>query len=259
MPLSLQKPKLLPPRILIYGEPKKGKSTFGYQAPNPVFIQTEDGLEAMPEANAFPVAKDWDEVVGYFAELYNEDHGYNTLVIDSLDWLETLIHNKICKEKGVKAIGDIGYGAGYSEALSYFREYISMINQLREHKNMMILQIAHSQITDYKSPDSEAYSKHTIKMHKNAAAYVKERSDLIIFVNTILSTKSEESFGNKRKIALGGDQRVLYTHDKNNNESGTRFHNMPQEIPFDKEGKYWGVIMQSIPFFNQNQKDKNDG
>ncbi|QDP62923.1 MAG: hypothetical protein Unbinned5081contig1002_28 [Prokaryotic dsDNA virus sp.] len=255
MTLSLEKRKPLPPRILIYGEPKKGKSTFGYQAPNPVFIQTEDGLEAMPDANAFPVAKTWEEVIKYMAELYNEDHDFNTLVVDSLDWLETLIHNKICQEKHVKAIADIPYGAGYNAALAYWREYISMINQLREHKNMMIVQIAHSQIADYKSPDAEAYSKHCIKMHKSASAYIKERSDVIIFVNTLLATKSEDNFGSKRRIALGGDERVLYTHDKNNNESGTRYHNMPQEIPFDKEGKYWSAIFDAIPFFNQTKKE----
>lgn len=253
MALSLQKTKLLPPRILIYGEPKKGKSTFGFQAPNPVFIQTEDGLEGMPDAKAFPIAKTYEDVINYMAELYNEDHEFNTLVIDSLDWLEVLIHNKICQEKKVKSIADIGYGAGYSAALVYWREYVDMINQLREHKNMMIVQIAHSQIADYKSPDAEAYSKHMIKMHKGAAAYVKERSDIIIFVNTLLATKSEENFGVKRKIAIGGDERVLYTHDKNNNESGTRYHGMPQEIPFDKEGNYWNMIMSSIPFFNQEK------
>ncbi len=253
MTLSLQKTKLLPPRILIYGEPKKGKSTFGFQAPNPVFIQTEDGLEGMPNAKAFPIATSFEDVIKYMAELYNEEHEFNTLVVDSLDWLETLIHNKICDEKRVKSIADIGYGAGYTAALAYWREYISMINQLREHKNMMIVQIAHSQIADYKSPEAEAYSKHVIKMHKGAAAYIKERSDIIIFVNTLLATKTEENFGVKRKIALGGDERVLFTHDKNNNESGTRYHNMPQEIPFDKEGQYWNTIMASIPFFNNNQ------
>lgn len=253
MSLSLQPTKLLPPRILIYGEPKKGKSTFGFQAPTPVFIQTEDGLEGMPDAKSFPVAKTYQDVINSMAELYNEKHDFNTLVIDSLDWLETLIHNKICEEKRVKSIADVGYGAGYVAALGYWREYVDMINQLREHRNMMIVQIAHSQIADYKSPDAEVYSKHIIKMHKGAAAYIKERSDMIIFVNTLLSTKTEENFGVKRKIALGGDERVLYTHDKNNNEAGTRYHGVPQEIPFDKEGNYWNVIMSAIPFFNQEK------
>ena len=108
MALSLQPIKLLPPRILIYGEPKKGKTTIGYQAPNPVFIQTEDGLQAMPAANAFPVAQSYEDVVKYMAELYNEEHNFNTLVVDSMDWLEVLIHKKV-EEIYRKNIADIGY------------------------------------------------------------------------------------------------------------------------------------------------------
>ena len=33
-----------PPRIMIYGSEGVGKSTFAALAPNPVFVQTEDGL-----------------------------------------------------------------------------------------------------------------------------------------------------------------------------------------------------------------------
>ena len=34
----------LPPRIMEYGVEGVGKSTFGASAPNPIFVQTEDGL-----------------------------------------------------------------------------------------------------------------------------------------------------------------------------------------------------------------------
>ena len=34
----------LPRRVMLYGVHGIGKSTFGAMAPNPMFIQTEDGL-----------------------------------------------------------------------------------------------------------------------------------------------------------------------------------------------------------------------
>lgn len=251
MTLPVQSPRLLPPRILIYGEQKKGKSTFAFQAPNPIFIQTEDGLEGIPEAKTLPIATSYEDVIRYMAGIYNDPHEFNTLVIDSLDWLEVLIHNKV-EAIYKKPIADIGYQAGYKKALDFWREYISMINQIREHRNMMIVQIAHSRISDYKSPDSESYNKHVIKMHKDSAAYIKERSDMIIFVDSVLATKTEEGFKKGgRKIALGGGERSLYLQDKNTNEAGTRYRDLPDEIPFDREGNYWKTIMSAIPFFNQ--------
>ena len=34
-----------PPRLLVYGTEGIGKSTFAAQAPHPIFVQTEDGLD----------------------------------------------------------------------------------------------------------------------------------------------------------------------------------------------------------------------
>ena len=44
-----------PPRIMIYGAEGVGKSTFAASAPNPVFIQTEDGLGEI-DCCKFPLA-----------------------------------------------------------------------------------------------------------------------------------------------------------------------------------------------------------
>ena len=45
-----------PPRIMVYGQEGVGKSTFGASAPDPVFIQTEDGLGEIDTCK-FPLAQ----------------------------------------------------------------------------------------------------------------------------------------------------------------------------------------------------------
>ena len=76
----------LPPRLVLYGTEGIGKSTFGSQCPAPVFIQTEDGLAEI-DCDKFPLATSFDDIVGYVNSLLNEPHEYQTVVIDSLDWL----------------------------------------------------------------------------------------------------------------------------------------------------------------------------
>ena len=44
-----------PPRVLLYGVEGIGKSTFGSEAPKPIFIQTEDGLDEI-DCDRFPLA-----------------------------------------------------------------------------------------------------------------------------------------------------------------------------------------------------------
>ena len=47
-----------PPRVLLYGVEGIGKSTFGSQAPKPIFIQTEDGLDEI-ECDRFPIGREF--------------------------------------------------------------------------------------------------------------------------------------------------------------------------------------------------------
>jgi hypothetical protein len=68
-----------PPRILCYGIEGVGKSTFASQAPKPVFIQCEDGLDEL-DVDKFPLATKYDDVLSALAELRQESHEYETVV-----------------------------------------------------------------------------------------------------------------------------------------------------------------------------------
>ncbi len=94
---SLAKNSPKAPRVIIYGEAGCGKTTFGACAPSPVFIQTEDGLGNL-DATAFPLATSFDDVMAALQSLYTEDHAFQTLVVDSLDWLEPLVWAKVCTD-----------------------------------------------------------------------------------------------------------------------------------------------------------------
>ena len=80
-----------PPRILIYGTEGIGKSTTASQAPKPIFIATEDGLDQI-DCDSFPLARRFDEVMSALSALYTEKHDYQSVVIDSLDWVRLTYH-----------------------------------------------------------------------------------------------------------------------------------------------------------------------
>lgn len=83
-------PKPAPRRVLLYGIHGVGKSTFASRAPNPIFIQTEDGLGDV-DCVRLPLATTFDDAMKALMELYADDHPYQSLVVDSMDWLEFLI------------------------------------------------------------------------------------------------------------------------------------------------------------------------
>ena len=94
-------------RVIIYGESGLGKTTFATSAPNPIVIQTEDGLGQI-DVSCFPLAESYIDVMKALDALVNESHDFKTVVIDSLDWLETLIWKQVCTDNKVSSIEKIG-------------------------------------------------------------------------------------------------------------------------------------------------------
>lgn len=253
---NIQKTGGKPPRILIYGPQKIGKSTFGAMADKPIFIQAEDGLDAL-NVDAFPLSDTYNSVMENLTSLATQQHNYKTLVVDSLDHLEPLIWKHLCKEHGVKTIEEVlkGYGKGYVLALDIWREYLAALDYLRDEKNMTIVQIAHAHIKKFESPITDSYDKYEIKLHKLAAGLLAEKSDIILFANYYVGiTKEAESSrqkdDDKRKRAVGSGERILYTEERPAFIAGNRY-SLPPEIQFDHQGQYWNIIAQHVPYYNQ--------
>jgi hypothetical protein len=136
-----------PPRTLVYGPHKIGKSTFASCAPKPIFLITEDGQDAI-DAEAFPLCKSWDDLLEQVGALYQEKHGYQTVVLDSGDWAERLLHKHICAKEDVNSIEKVGkgFGKGYVRAAELFTELLDGLNALRTERGMGVVILCHTKI-----------------------------------------------------------------------------------------------------------------
>ena len=182
----------------------------------PVFLLTEDGLGTL-DVPHFPLARTFDEVMQALAFLYTEEHAFRTLVVDHIvDWLEPLVHSRVCKDQGWNSIEDAGYGKGYVHALDLWRQYIEGLNALRDDKGMTVIQIAHTDIKRFDSPRVPGpYDRYVIKLHTKASALLQEHSDVVLFANYRISTvKSDVGFNKKVTRALGSGERLLHTAER---------------------------------------------
>lgn len=247
-----------PPRILLYGVEGIGKSTFGSQAPKPIFIQTEDGLDEI-ECDKFPLATSYDDVTAALAELRSQQHDYETVVVDSMDWLERLVWDKLCAESGVNSIEKVdgGYARGYTLALAYWREVIDHLNALRNQRGMVVLLIAHSKVERFEDPESSPYDRYSPRLHKHAAALVSEWCDAVLFATRKIRTQSEDTgFNRKRTVAhavgKAGGERVLRCVGGPSCVAKNRF-GITDELPLS-----WAAFIQALST-NQNQGTQTDG
>ncbi len=226
----------LPPRLVLYGTEGVGKSTFGSQAPSPIFIQTEDGLSEIA-CDKFPVATTFDEVITALTALHAEQHEYQSVVIDSLDWLERLIFDDLCRQFNVTSIEKVdgGYAKGYTHALAHWRQLLGLLNRLRIERGMLVIGIAHAKIEKFEDPEATGYDRYSPRLHKHACGLVCEWADAVLFATRKIRVQSEDAgFNRKRGIAhaLGkdGGERVLRTIGGPSCVAKNRF-SLPEELP----------------------------
>ena len=201
--------KILPPRIMLYGPHGLGKTTFGASAPKPVFVLTEDGLGQL-DVPHFPVAENLTAVLEALKTLEG-DHSYQTCVLDSLDWLDTLIWKDIEKKFDAK---DLAYGKGAVIAADYWRTILNLLNKLRT-KGMLTILLAHSEIKRFDSPEVEPYDRFQPKLQARSSAIVMEWADVVLFANyKTVVTSSEIGFNQSVKRGVSTGERLMYTSER---------------------------------------------
>lgn len=202
-------------KILIYGPPGLGKTTFGGTFPAPVLLRAEDGASAL-DIPTFPkLVESVADLEAAFRGLYEGEHPFQTLILDSLDWLEPIIWRATCARLGVESIEKPGYGKGYVEADTDWRWLVGWLDALRNQRNMNIVLVAHSEVKRVEPPDSDPYDRYQIKLHKRAWALWQEWVDMLLFTNyerRILKSKS--ATGDERTRAEGTGDRVIYTDER---------------------------------------------
>jgi hypothetical protein len=198
----------LPPRICIYGAHGIGKSTLASQFPNPIFISTEDGIDAL-EVTSFPKAETLEGVVENVKTLIKEDHGFRTVVIDSVDWLiEPLIMQNV---EGSHEAKDLAYGKGQMLVAEEFREILQGLDVLRRKRGMNVVLLAHASVVRYEDPRTEPYDRYQPKIPNRCNALLQEWVDVLAFAAfKVIIRKSDVGFNNTVSRGVTTGERLLH-------------------------------------------------
>jgi hypothetical protein len=242
---------------MIYGTEGIGKSSTAAQAPNAIFIPTEDGLDQIDCARFTfdgPCATRLSEVTDALTALIRESHDYHTVVIDSADWLERLVWDVLCEQYNVSNIEKVdgGYARGYTHAMTYWRRMLDDLDLLRNERGMAVILLAHAKVEKFDDPEASAYDRYSPRLHKHVTALLTEWVDAVLFATRKVITKTEDAgFNRKRTIASGlgsdGGDRVLRTVGSPACVAKNRF-NLPAELPLS-----WSALMDAMASQTTNE------
>ena len=203
---------VLPPRFLLYGPPGIGKSTYAARGPSPVFLLTEDGLGLL-DVPSFPLVRSYKEMTEYLEFLLEDPHDYQSVVIDSASGLDALIVESILRDSGAKNLGAVGaYGAGYILQADRWAEVIRLLDRLRTERNMLVLIIAHAELSTAEDAQYGTYDRWAPRIPKRALASVIEWCDIVAFATRRMYLNSVDK--GRRTVAAGvgpdGGERIMH-------------------------------------------------
>lgn len=214
--------------ILLYGTDGVGKTSWAAQAPSPIFLGSEDGSNNLDVAR-FPAPKSWKDIEVAVGELLTAKHDYQTLVLDSADWIEPLLHQEICTRHNAKSIelAAGGYGKGYVEAVTEWQKLVKSLVRLRDEKKMNIIIIAHSEVVKFADPYTQTeYDRYQLKLYKKSSALLREFVDCVFFANFEIFAKKD----GQKHLHFGDGARVIYTERRPGFDAKNRL-GLPFQIP----------------------------
>lgn len=189
-------------RVIIYAPEGLGKSTLASQLPNPIFLDFERGTHHLDVARIEP--QSWTETLKTLDELKKAGE-FDTVVIDTIDWLEEACQTALCQQGKVASIEDFGYGKGYvmmAEQMTVLLQRCDELTTVGKH----VVFLAHSEVKRQELPDQPAFDRYQLKLSKKVSPLVKEWADAVLFGNWKTVVREEKGQTSK---GVGGKEREL--------------------------------------------------
>lgn len=240
--------------MILHGVEGIGKTSFAAMAPKPIVLmgRGETGLETLidngqiPDTPHYPELQTWPEVMAAMADLEREEHQYKTLIVDTVNVLERLCHEEVCRKSFNNDWSDkgfMGYHRGFEIALADWREFLIAVDRLRENKRMGFIGLCHTKVHNFKNPEGPDYDRYVPAVHSKTWELTARWADMILFANYETFVQAERG---ARPKGQGGQNRILYTERSAAFDAKHR-HGLPTEIEMGGDGRNsWNVFQKAL-------------
>lgn len=202
--------------VLLYGQPKTGKTTTAAQFPQALLCAFETGYLAIPGVMAQPVNK-WSEFKQILKQLDSDQarQQFKNVIVDTVDIAYDLCEKYVCNQNGVSTVGDLAYGKGYALAKKEFDEALRKIPQM----GYGLVMISHAQDKTFKDENGDEYQQIVPTLANQPRLVVDRMSDIIGYAHPF----QEEDGTVHTTLFMRGTPRFV---------AGSRFKYTPDSIEF---------------------------
>lgn len=222
LPKEKTKPKqfLSDYTILLYGQPKIGKSTFASQFDQALFLDTEHGLNSLETYHV--VINDWIDMLEACKQVSEGKHTFKTIIIDTIDSAIRLASEYVCDKystdkRRIDHESDIGsMGKGFHLVSD---EIMRVLRKLSGLPYGLIL-ISHAK-TSHIIAQGKEYDKITPTLSDSIRKQVLGFVDIILYADIHFDQEAKAY------------KRILRSKPSNDYEAGDRTGRLPEYINMD--------------------------
>ena len=188
MPLPttvLTKTHMRAPKGIVYGPPGVGKTTFGASTSKPVIIDVENGA-AHVACDRTPYLSNWSAIQQWLNALADGGHDYETVVIDSVDWLLRRAEEFVSGVDGTAAgmnqtlnRSHGGYGNGKQVLKNQVYQYLLPTLDRIVNSGIAVVLLAHATRRELTTIDGLTIEKSAPEIHADLANTMIEWSDFV--------------------------------------------------------------------------------
>ena len=117
--------------VLVYSQPKVGKTSFAASFPRNLLLAFEKGYNAIGGVRAADINK-WSDAKLVLRQLEKPEAKamYDTVTIDTVSIAWSLCEEFVCAQAGVQKINEIPWGQGYTQLTQEFEAFLRKITML---------------------------------------------------------------------------------------------------------------------------------
>ncbi len=118
-----------PKSFIIWGESMSGKTYLSRQFPNPLIINT-DGNGQKVDTPSIEI-KNFLHFLEVIEAVKKENHTFETIIIDLIDDIQTMLSNHVCEKYQVEHEADVPFGKAFGEVKSKWKKLMMDLTQMK--------------------------------------------------------------------------------------------------------------------------------
>ena len=228
----------VPPRLVLYGDEKVGKTSTAAQAPKPLYIGTDDGRRRL-QVDGLPIPSTWEEFVAQLTQVTKEapSLGYESVITDTLNGVIELCAQHVCDTQFGGRWNDPKHGflawggtQGWSAVSEAVRSILPLYDRLIDAGVWVVL-LAHSTAARVRNPLTGDYDRFQPAIDKRVWGRIAQWADVILRVDFDTAFKTDETSG--RRLAVSDGTRILRCSASAAEAAGCRVgYELPDVLPF---------------------------